>query len=137
MRGRVLFVLMTGLVLSCSDQTEIPADVLPPQRMGAVMGDIAIAEAWVENYFPNKANGPRDSAIAREVDKVLAIHKVDQPTFRRSYQFYKDHPVEFKDLLDSVFHQNQNYQQRIFSAGRGAAPPVTDSPPRAKPVPVQ
>lgn len=138
MRRAFLLVLMVGMAISCSESQEIPKDVLPPQKMGEIMADITIAEAWVENYFPNKANGPRDSAIGREVDKVLAIHHVDQASFRRSYQFYKDHPVQLKDMLDTVFRQNQNFQQRIFSAGRGAAPPVKDSqPPRTKPVPVQ
>lgn len=135
MKGLLRVMLVLVLLVSCENRKELPPDVLPPKEMGDVMADIALAEAWVENYFPNKANGPRDSAIASEVDKVLAIHKVDQARFRKSYQYYKDNPIQFKDLLDTVFHQNQMYQQRIFSAARGAA--VKDSPPRTKPVPVQ
>ncbi len=138
MRKVVLLVLMAGMSFSCSESERIPADILPPQKMGDVLADISLAEAWVENYFPSKANGPRDSAISREVDKVLAIHSVGQADFRRSYQYYKDHPIQFRDMLDSAFHKNQNFQQRTFNAGRGAAPAARDTArPRTRPFPAQ
>jgi hypothetical protein len=137
MRRGALFLLLTIFFLACSDRPEVPPDVLPPQQMGEIMADITLAEAWVENYFPQKANKPRDSAIAVEVDKVLVLHKVDQARFRKSYQFYKSNPVLFKELLDSVFHQNQMYQQRIFGNRRPDVPRAGTPPPAGQSVPVK
>jgi len=137
MRMLALLFLMAATLGSCNEKQKIPPDVLPPKQMGEVMADVTLAEAWVENYFDKKANGPRDSAIAREVDKVLAIHKVDQAKFRRSFQFYKANPPLFRDLLDSVFHQNQMYQQRIFSSKKPLVPTGGTPPPPGRAVPVK
>jgi hypothetical protein len=138
MTGRVLAVLFFALLLACNDKPKVPDDVIPPQQMGEIIADITLAEAWVENYVPEKANKPRDSAIGREVDKVLALHQVKQDRFRRSYEYYKTNPPLFKEMLDSIFHTKQLFQQRILNAkkpaaaGTGATPP-----PGVKKIPVQ
>ncbi len=101
------------LMVSCGDRSTVPADVLSQKEMSKVLTDILLAESFVENFSPIKSNEPRDSAIASEVDKVLAIHKVTKENFMKSYRFYKTRPAFFKLIMDSIYAGNQRYQDKI------------------------
>jgi hypothetical protein len=137
MKRQIIFCLLVFFGLSCSDADQLPKGVLGAKKMGDVMTDIALAESYIENYYEKKANGPRDSAIGREVDKVLAMHEVSQETFRQSYQFYKSRPDIFRVILDTVFAENQRYQDKLHRKIKPAPPTGTQAPLIGKPVPVQ
>jgi hypothetical protein len=122
---------------SCAGKDELPKGVLGAKAMGKVMTDIALAESYIENFYPKKANGPRDSAIGREVDKVLSMHDVSQEVFRVSYQFYKSRPDLFRVILDSVVLENQRYQEKLNRNRKSGPMTGTPAPPTSKPVPTQ
>ena len=137
MKWPLRFFLICGMALSCSQGDELPKGVLGAKKMGEVMTDIALAESYIENYSTKKANGPRDSAISREVDKVLAMHGVSQETFRNSYKFYKSRPDIFRVILDSVVIENQRYQEKLHRMAKPGPPAGTPPPPTTKPAPIQ
>ena len=98
----LLAVSMAATAPSCSRSRSIPGDVLGKEQMGRVLFDIGMAEGHVEVYLYRDSAKSRDSLLRNELDRVLAIHGVDQDEFLRSYRFYKSRPSLFKEVVDTL-----------------------------------
>jgi hypothetical protein len=107
------FVLLI-LVLSCTGRKHIPSGILEPEKMEKVMYDVIVAEGYAESYLYKDSSKTREEWMNGELDKVLAIHKVSQETFMKSYGFYKDRPDLFKPIADTMNEKSQRNRERVF-----------------------
>ncbi|WP_336516886.1 DUF4296 domain-containing protein [Pollutibacter soli] len=103
----ISLIIIFSLAASCRREERVPDDVISQEKMGQIFIDLAMAEAFVENFSPKDSTVAKDSLIQIEMDKILAIHKVDQTQFEASYNFYKLHPTLFKQLADSAYSKTQ------------------------------
>lgn len=113
MRGKIL--LMAWLFLaSCGRQDEIPEDVLPTERMGSILFDISMAEAFLENYVFRDSTVRRDSALHMQLETVLLANRISPESFRRSYAWYKQHPAVLRVVVDTVYARSQRSQEKLY-----------------------
>lgn len=87
---------------SCSGIEFGSVDVIEKNRMANILYDIALAEAFVETYQLKDSSLNKDSALQKEIDLVLKFHGVEPQRFSKSYQFYQQHPQDFKILIDTA-----------------------------------
>jgi Domain of unknown function (DUF4296) len=107
------FVLLL-IMLSCNGRKHIPSGILKPDKMERVLYDIIVAEGYAESYLFKDSSKTKEEWMNQEVDKVLAIHKVSQETFMKSYDFYKSRPDLFKPVADSMYEKSQRNRERVF-----------------------
>ncbi len=109
-----LSFLLLFLMLSCNGRKHIPSGILEPEKMEKVMHDVLVAEGYAESYLYKDSSKTKVEWMNRELDKVLAIHKVSQETFMKSYDFYKDRPDLFKPIADTMNEKSQRNRERVF-----------------------
>jgi len=98
----IQLVLLTMMLWSCSGAGFNSVEVIGKDRMANILYDIALAEAFVETYQLKDSSLNKDSALQKEIDLVLKYHGVEPLRFSKSYQFYKQHPKDFKVLVDTA-----------------------------------
>jgi hypothetical protein len=116
----VQLVLAIFLITSCGNSDKIPEKILKKEQMGSILFDIALAEGYLESYAFQDSLVKRDSLLVTELDKILAIHKTSQQEFLESYRYYKDHPLLFKEVVDSVYANAQRNRERIYGKRPGS-----------------
>jgi len=94
------YVTLLGLILAMllgPGCQESEPEVLDEATMQAVLTDLHLADAWVEQNGGNLlARGVKREGV---FDEVLARYDLDRKTFYRSYLYYLDHAVQ----LDSIY----------------------------------
>ena len=102
----ILFLFVT--VLSC--RSSVQKDILPPKKMQTILWDIMQADEMAEY---NSTNDSSFKGVAKHIgyyQNIFAIHKVSRETFKKSLNYYKDHPASLKPILDSLQHFAQRLQ---------------------------
>jgi Domain of unknown function (DUF4296) len=123
----VLFFTTTG----CSDKNSVPSGILSREKMAAVLWDMIQADQYSTLYLAKDSAGvpkdsagmtkdsagrtkdsagvPKDSArinlkmeTLRLYEQVFRLHQVSREEFRKSYQYYLDHPALNQVLFDSL-----------------------------------
>src|SRR5690349_16331836 len=107
MRLIISLIVICSVAIGCRREERVPDDIISQEKMGKIFIDLAMAEAFVENFSPKDSAIVKDSLIQIEMDKILAIYKVDEKQFVASYNFYKTHPTLFKELADSAYSKTQ------------------------------
>jgi hypothetical protein len=108
------FLLVILLMNSCSQVNKVPDNIIKPDKMGAILFEIAMSEGYLENYTFKDTTANRDSFLTNELDKVLAIHKVSQNEFLEAYAFYKSNPEIFKAITDTVYNRAQRSPEKMY-----------------------
>ncbi len=92
----LLFLVFT----SCNKKVEIPADVLPKEKMTKVLSDIHEVESLIQ--FSALERNDSTKAVAYGYYKhVFQKNNVTPEQFHRSFNFYSDH----LDLLDKIYEE--------------------------------
>ena len=85
--------------------------------MQDVLTDILLAEGFTENFLLLDTSKKRDEWLAGEYSKVMAIHQITQDQFRKSLDYYKSKPDEFKIIIDSVNQRGLRNRDESYQTG--------------------
>lgn len=96
---RCLFVLAL-LTASCS--SDIPKDILPPEKMGEVWYDITLADELTDFASINDSTYRQFSKRAGLYDTVLQLHKLSKEQYKKSERFYQGRPDLVKEILEDI-----------------------------------
>jgi hypothetical protein len=137
MAGFLCVVLLAG----CSEKDNIPSGVLGKEEMGNLIWDMMQADQYASTYLikdSSKVNVKMETLKLYE--EVFRLHKVTREDFRKSFQFYQDHPDITRTILDSLTSRGnrmraESYTHSPYTAtsvpparpattGPGAHPPV-------------
>ena len=106
MRTRILALLACVFILnSCVNKDKLPAGILKPEKMQAVLWDVIKAEAFTNEFIKKDS---AKNAVAENVklqQQIFAIHKISKTDFYNSYDYYKLNTVVFKKIVDSMIAQ--------------------------------
>jgi hypothetical protein len=111
-------------LLSC--KSSVPKDVLPPQKMQAVLWDVMLADETADYYSVKDSSFRKLSKHVDYYQKIFAIHKISKEDFTRSLAYYTDHPATLKTILDSLQSFGERHQ-RMDSLKKSIKPAVVDS----------
>lgn len=96
----VLFIILVSVFISCSKEES--KQVLPPEKMEAVLFDFMMAEAYTNTKYNI------DSVVAAQKDnvslqkKVFAFHGITKKQFEKSFDYYTRHSGVMLKILDSI-----------------------------------
>jgi len=96
-------VFAAALVLaSCGNKKNLPAEILPPAKMQAVLWDVFRADAFTSDFIRKDTLKKPEAELAKLQLQIFAVHKVTKESFYKSYEYYKTHPDIMQPFLDSM-----------------------------------
>jgi hypothetical protein len=114
----ILMSTLLLLVLSCSNKSKVPKDVLPKEKMESVLWDMMRADEVVNLQYSKDTTVNRFDSSTRLYQQIFAIHSIDAATFKKSFKYYQSRPDLLKPVFDSL--QKRGYP----TATDGPAPYV-------------
>jgi hypothetical protein len=113
-RKQILFFLIVigGLLAGCKGNSN--EQLLDINEMKLIVWDMLKAD---ELYTMQQV---KDSSLRIQkknleyYEKIFAYHKISQSTFYKSFTYYEAHPLEMKELLDSIEQYATRERNRSF-----------------------
>ncbi|MGN6399712.1 MAG: DUF4296 domain-containing protein [Flavisolibacter sp.] len=107
--NRFLFCLLACLLLISCSGSKVPKDVLPPQKMQAVLWDAMLADEMADYYVRKDSSLNTLSKHVELYQQIFFIHKISKDDFKKSLHYYEAHP----DLLRPIFDSLQKKSEKI------------------------
>ncbi|MCU0334223.1 MAG: DUF4296 domain-containing protein [Chitinophagaceae bacterium] len=98
------------------------------EKMKLVMWDMAKVEGFGNSYLISQVPAKKDSILAMKYAEVLALHKVSEADFFASMQYYRQHPKEYRRLLDSMAVHAERKRQEYYEYQAKPLKKVISSP---------
>ena len=100
---RIIFLLSCWVLInSCSSKSKLPADVLKPDKMQAVLWDIIKADVFTAEFIKKDSSKNAAAENLKLQQQIFAIHKIAKADFYRSYDYYRANTEIFKKVMDSM-----------------------------------
>lgn len=131
MRKLLAFTVIILFSIGCGNKR--PSDVLPEDKMKAVMWDMLKTGEFLDGYVLYKGDSTLDRAatITAWHNKVYQLHNITKAQFDKSYAWYQDRPKMMKKMLDSL---SKRQLPTVDTASQtNTANTISDSLPGAKP----
>ncbi len=115
---RIIFLLAClVLVNSCNSKDKLPADVLKPDKMQAVLWDVIKADVFTAEFIKKDSSKNAAAENLKLQQQIFAIHKISKADFYRSYDYYKANSEIFKQVMDSmvVRAERDKYNKTIIA----------------------
>jgi hypothetical protein len=116
---RKIPILLIGLALlsSCGNKEKLPAGILKPEKMQAVLWDVIKAEVYTSDFIKKDSSKNATTENLKLHQQIFAIHKITRADFYTSYDYYKTNTVEFRKIIDSMVTQaerKKDIKPKIF-----------------------
>lgn len=106
---------MAVCLAACSSTQERPSDLLPREKFTEMLIESQLIEARVNQ---ETANDQRADAPAHQYYKdMFAAQGVTEEAFKRTFNWYVDHPAELKDIYNDVLTGLQERVELADSTG--------------------
>lgn len=102
MRKLSFFFFALLLIISCSDRKKIPKDILPKEKMQAVLWSMISAGEFLNAYILIKDSIDKVAESSKIYGQVFQVHHINREEFDKSYSYYRVHPELMKEILDSL-----------------------------------
>jgi len=118
-------LLCIVLIAGCSEKDSIPSDVMGKEEMGSVLWDMMQADQYATTYLikdSSKVNVKMETLKLYE--EVFRLHKVTREEFRKSFQFYQDHPDITRVLFDTLIARGNRMRSESYTHSPAPTPAV-------------
>lgn len=105
------------LLFSCNDKKAVPAGILKPVKMQAVLWDMYRADALTYNFITKDTSQKPEAANVKLQQQIFEEQKITKDEFYKSYEFYKSHPNLMEPLLDSMIDKATREKYKVSQAG--------------------
>lgn len=102
MKKLIILLAVPALFYSCGNNDKIPAGVLKPEKMQAVLWDVIKADAFTNDFIKKDSSKNAAAENLKLQQQIFAIHKITSTDFYNSYEYYKENTVAFKKVIDSM-----------------------------------
>ena len=104
----ILFAVL--LAFSCQKSARKPDDILSQEDMVKVLSELYIAEEKVTRLTLQQDSAQQVFELFR--DKVFEITGVPDSVFKKSFNYYMDHPIEMETIYAVLVDSLQLREQR-------------------------
>jgi hypothetical protein len=123
-----LFAVFCMIAAGCSDKS-VPSGILPREKMENVLWDMIQADQYAGVLAKDSTAHIADlkAERLRLYDQVFRLQDVSREKFRKSYQYYSDHPELSQDLFDSLLVRGNKLRSEEYAhpAARPSVKPPT------------
>lgn len=98
----ILFIFLFGAA-ACKNKSQLPATVLPPETMQAVLWDLMRADHFLSNYvLPKDTSLKKIQEEIKIYNQILQLHHITESEFKSSLTYYKKNPALIVSMMDSL-----------------------------------
>jgi len=105
---------VTIMMAACANDSKMPKDVIPQQKMKEVLFDVLRAQEYASTKYGFDTLAVNKN-MAVMLQQVFEIHKISKENFYDSFQYYEAHPDKNKELFDSLTAYTAQKRQDIYS----------------------
>jgi Domain of unknown function (DUF4296) len=100
---RLTCIFLLSLFAACSNRTDIPKEIIPPDSMQRILKDVIMAGEYGNQYISNDSL-IKDKIKANQelMDGIFKIHRITREEFTNSLKFYESRPDLNKRIFDSL-----------------------------------
>jgi len=110
---RPWILLLSLLLINCSDKADLPEGILQPQKMQEVFWDYIRADVYANEFIRNDSSRNAITENLRMQDKVFRLHKTTREQFYKSYTYYSNHRDLMNAVLDSMISKNERQKKKV------------------------
>lgn len=96
------FLLLMFFFAACSSVANRPKDVLPPEKLAAVLYDVIQADELVDFAKLKDSTYQRFSRRTALYDTVFGLHGVTKNIFKQSLDYYQSRPDLLKGIVEDL-----------------------------------
>lgn len=110
----IVAVILVGIMMQSCGGTNIPSDVLPPEKFSRVMWDMMRADEMTAEARAADTGVNIETYAEKLYLQVFAIHQTNKEEFKRSFNFYQGRPDLSKIIFDTLINRgNRGRQERM------------------------
>lgn len=113
MRFGVALALIAFLV-GCNSDDQVPANVIPVKRMQTIMWQLMQSDEYVNMLVTKDSTKKSSAERAKRYEEIFALNQVSQDEFKKSYQYYLQHPEITKLMFDSITAIAQRQRSELY-----------------------
>jgi hypothetical protein len=99
---RLIYIIFSILVLSCSSNRSNKEEIIKPHRMQAVMMDLILSEALNYERSIKDSSFHLETENAKSNASVLKKHRISDTLYKQSCSYYMAHPEQLQLITDSI-----------------------------------
>ena len=107
MRYLSLAVILVALLFSSCSKKKVPPDILGPEKMQAVYWDYIRADVFANDFIKRDSSKNVEVENARLQQAIFKLHKVTKDEFYKSYDYYLNHQLLMKGMIDTMIARQQ------------------------------
>jgi hypothetical protein len=100
---RYLIISFLFFLTACTNRTNIPENIIPPDSMQMIMLDVIEANDY-SNLYIIKDTLKKDKVLENQnlLEAIFKIHHTNRKDFQESLKFYESRPDLNKKIFDSL-----------------------------------
>lgn len=112
--NKITFILFLLIIASCKSDNELPAGVLPEDKMVDLMVEMEIIQATLKYDAASEGLNPN---YIKAFNKVFESYNIDKDGFNNSMDYYCSEPLKVRKIYDKVIvklSENQGQLNKDF-----------------------
>jgi Domain of unknown function (DUF4296) len=125
MRMLICIVVISFIWIACSDSNAIPKNIIDRDKMEKILWDIIQADQYSNQYLKKDSSRINVKMETMKLyDQIFLIHHVSRESFKKSYDFYIEHPDITKPIFDSLSARASKQRNESYRHLSKPLPPV-------------
>lgn len=124
-----IFAFATIILTACNAGAHTELD---SQKMKVLLWDLSKAEAFHTYYLVRDSARNADSATKAVYAKIFALHKVSADDFFYTLDIYRNDPMRYRVLMDSVNTYGSKQRELLFAPAETTTDTAAPAPPPQK-----
>jgi hypothetical protein len=116
MRIAALIIFFSTIIFSCSNEDEIPKQVISQKEMQKILWDMLLADRYTSQYIAKDTSKKLKLENLKLYDEVLQLHKISKNQFIESFNFYLKRPDLTKVMFDSLSAAANSRRGEVYLA---------------------
>jgi Domain of unknown function (DUF4296) len=112
---RAAAVCLLLLIVSCTNRTHVPKEILQPDSMAVLMREMIIASQYAaQSIMKDSTKKDKIKENQQLMEDIFQLHHITRDEFKKSLSFYEARPDLNKILFDSMSAYAARHQKELY-----------------------
>jgi hypothetical protein len=109
-------LMMLLVAAGCSNKDKVPSGIIPRVEMEKILWDMIQADQYSSLYLlKDSARIDVKTETLKLYQEVFRLHQVSRDEFRKSFQYYQEHPELTRSVFDSLLARGNRLRADSYS----------------------
>ncbi len=107
----IFYALLISLSSCKPEYREVPADIIPMDKMALILADVHLADAVAE--FEAQKGGNEMNLSLANYDQIFKNNNITRQDYIKSHLFYEENPKLLNKIYDDVVVEMSKREERV------------------------